>query len=225
MRTTAVVAVALVAIAQVAFADTPTDGVGRMSFGGGLRWTLNDHFNGRASEAGHPNTTAQDFVTAPLGFQGAASFGYGAFDWLELAVDLFAGFESFQLEGWLPFSSVSYGALIGVRVTRYDFPVRGLVPYVGAQTGPMLVIVTSPSAPGPERIIQSWSVNGGASWRFTERFGLFLDVRWMQGRVFVAEIAGRNVGGVFVSAGISVFFPPTPKRDLDVPGFGRPSSF
>lgn len=128
MRHFGVVVLAVLVSAQVASADSPTDGVGRVSIGGGLRWTPNDHFNGRAAEAGHPNTRAQEFVTAPLGFQGWGSFGYGAFEWLELAVDLFAGFESFQLEGWLPFSSVSYGALVGVRVTRYDFPIAGLVP-------------------------------------------------------------------------------------------------
>lgn len=225
MRAATLGALLICMSAQAVLADTPTDGVGRMSFGGGLRWTPNDHFNARANEAGHPNTRAQEFVTAPLGFQGAASFGYGAFEWLELAIDLFAGFESFQLEGWLPFSSVSYGALVGVRLTRYDFPVKGLVPYVGAQTGPVLVIVNSPSAPGPERILQGFSVNGGAAWRLTDRFGLFVDVRWLLGRAYVADIAGRNVGGVFASAGVSIFFPPTPKRDLDVPGFGRPSSF
>ncbi|MDP3503025.1 MAG: hypothetical protein Q8S33_22015 [Myxococcales bacterium] len=226
MRRLLVVAVvSSVFFASPAFADSPTDGVGRVSFGGGLRWTPNGFFNVKATEAGRPTTSSEEFVTAPLGFQGMASFGYGAFEWLELAVDVFGGFESFQLEGWLPFSSVSYGGLIGVRLTRYDFPFAGLVPYLGIQTGPMLVTVTSPSLPGAERIMQAWSVNGGAAWKFTERLGLYVDIRYLYGRAYVSEIAGRNVGGVWFSAGLTIFFPPTPRRDLDVPGFGGGSRF
>lgn len=214
-------AVALL-LAAPSFADSPTDGIGRISLGGGLRWTMNDYFNARASEAARP---VEAKGTAPWGFQGMASFGYGAFEWLEIAVDLFGGFESFQIAGEDLFSSVSYGGLIGLRLTRYDFPFQGLVPYVGVQTGPMLAIVTSASEPGGERILQGWSVNGGASFRITDRFGLFVDVRYLHGRVFVAELAGRNVGGLFVSAGVSLFFPASPKRELDVPGFGGSSKF
>jgi hypothetical protein len=220
MRFVAGVVVVSLFVASPALADGPTDGVGRVSFGGGLRWTPNGFFNGKAAEAGHANTTAEDFVTAPLGFQGMASFGYGAFEWLEVAVDVFGGFESFQLEGWLPFSSVSYGGLFGVRLTRYDFPVKGLVPYLGVQSGPMLVTVNSPSVPGTERIMQAWSVNGGATWKFTDKLGIYVDVRYLYGRAYVSEIAARNVGGLWFSAGLSIFFAPTPKRDLDVPGFG-----
>lgn len=214
-------AVALL-LAAPSFADSSTDGVGRISLGGGLRWTMNDYFNARAAEAGR---AVEPKGTAPLGFQGMASFGYGAFEWLELAVDLFGGFESFQIAGEDMFSSLSYGGLLGLRVTRYDFPFQGLVPYLGVQSGLMLSIVSSPTEPAGERAMQTWSVNGGATYRLTERFGFYLDIRFLTGRVFVAELAGRNVGGVFVSAGVSFFFPSTPKRDLDVPGFGGSSKF
>jgi hypothetical protein len=163
--------------------------------------------------------------TAPLGLGGIASFGYGAFEWLELAIDLFGAWESFNLEGELPFNSVSYGGLLGLRLTRYDFPVHGLVPYLGAQTGVLFALVSSPSEPGGERVLQAYSVNGGASYRFTDRFGVFVDLRWIYARSWVADIAGRNVGGVLVTAGVSLFFPATPKRDLETPGFGRGPSF
>lgn len=216
-----VAAVVCLASASFANASGSTDGIGRISVGGGARWTLNDWFNGKAAAAGRPVTTAEGFVTAPLGFQGTASFGYGAFDWFEVAVDVFGGFESFQLEGWQPFSSTSYGALVGLRVTRYDVLFPGFVPYVGVQTGPILSTVTSPSAPGSENVLQGWSVNGGAAYKITDRLGFFVDVRYLLGRVFVAEIAGRNVGGVFVSVGVSIFLPAAPKRDFDVPGFSR----
>lgn len=220
MRRLSVVLALVCATSTSAWANgTSTDGIGRISVGGGLRWTMNNWFNSRAAEKGYaPNSDG--FSTAPLGFQGTASFGYGAFDWFELAVDLFVGFESFGLQGHDPFTSTSYGALIGVRATRYDFPLPGLVPYIGFQTGPMLSTVTSSSAPGNESVLQAWSANAGAAYRFTDRFGIFLDVRYLHGRVFVADIAGRNVGGVFVSAGVAFFFPASPKRDLDVPGFG-----
>lgn len=203
-----------------ALASTPTDGVGRISLGGGLRWTPNWWFDARASEAGRGPAPNREAFSAPLGLQGAASFGYGAFEWFELSVDLFVGYEAFELEGWLPFTSLSYGGLIGARVTRYDFPVNGLAPYLGVQTGPMLVTVSSPTFPSGETVMTAFSVNGGASYKFSDRVGVFVDARWLLGRVFVADLAGRNVGGVFFSAGVSLFFPPEPKRDLEVPGFG-----
>jgi hypothetical protein len=226
MRSLVVVAAGIsVLLPSPGFADSATDGIGRASLGGGLRWIPNDHFNEKAAQAGHANTLQEEMVTAPLGGQGMASFGFGAFEWFELAVDIFAGVESFKLEGWLPFSSVSYGGLLGIRVTRYDLPFKGLVPYVGAQTGPLLVTVSSPSSPGTERIIQAWSVNCGAAYKFTDRLGIFFDARYLVGRVYVSDIAGRNVGGLWFSAGLSIFFPATPKRELDVPGFGGGTRF
>lgn len=219
MRSLVVVACALLAFPAFG-GDGATDGVGRVSIGAGLRWTPNGYFNGKAAEVGRAPTDYGEFVTAPLGPQGMASFGYGAFEWLELAIDVFGAFESFQLADWAPFTSTSYGGLLGIRVTRYDFPVKGLVPYVGVQTGPMFVTVSSPDVPGTERIMQAWSVNGGAAYKFTDRLAVFVDARYLYGRAFVGEIAGRNVGGLLFSAGLTIFFPPTPKRDLDVPGFG-----
>ena len=207
-------------LAAPSLADTPTDGVGRISIGGGLRWTPNWWFDGRATAAGSAPIHNGEAFRAPLGIQGAASFGYGAFEWFELSVDLLVGYESFELDGLLPFTSVSYGGLIGARVTRYDFPVAGLVPYLGAQAGPLLVTVNSTSRPAGETILPAFSVNGGASYKLTDRLGLFVDARWLLARVFVADIAGRNVGGVFFSVGLSIFFPPAPKHDLEVPGFG-----
>lgn len=204
----------------LAWADTPTDGVGRISIGGGLRWTPNDYFSAKAAEAGRGLISGG---TAPFGPQAHASFGYGAFEWFEVAIDVFGAYESFSLDGWLPFNSISYGLLVGGRVTRYDVLIKGLVPYAGIQTGLLLSQVTSPSSPGSERALQPLSLNAGAAFRFTERFGAFVDARWMLGRVFVADIAGRNVGGVFLSVGVSIFFPAQAKRDLEVPGFGAPN--
>jgi hypothetical protein len=217
------VAVVALGWAVAARADTPTDGMGRVSVGGTLRLTPNDFFNAKATDAGRGPIA--EGTTAPLGAGGVASFGYGAFEYFEVAFDVYAAWEAFALEGLRPFSSTNYGILLGFRVTRYDVLFKGFAPYVGAQTGISLVTVTSPDAPGSERALQPWSVNGGFSWRFTERLGLFVDVRYLLSRVFVADIAGRNVGGVFVSAGLAIFFPsPTERRDSnEVPGFSRPS--
>jgi hypothetical protein len=121
------------------------------------------------------------------------------------------------------FNSFTYGALIGIRLTRYDFPFRGLVPYLGVQTGPTLVSVSSPTVPGPERLVQGFSGNAGFAYRITERVAVFLDVRYLYARAFVADLAGRNVGGVFGSLGVSIIFPAAEKRDLEVPGFGGAS--
>lgn len=208
--------------ATVCFADTPTDGVGRVSIGGTLRLTPNDYFNNKALEAGRPLVPSAS--TSPLGAGGMASFGYGAFEYFEVAIDLYGAWESFVLDGWLPFSSTNYGILLGFRVTRYDVLFKGFAPYIGAQTGISLVTVTSPSKPAGESALQPWSVNGGFAWRFTERLGVFVDVRYLLSRSFVAEISGRNVGGFFVSAGLSIFFPSaTERRDTnEVPGFSRP---
>jgi hypothetical protein len=217
MRASALAAALLVTGA--ARADTPTDGMGRVSVGGTLRVTPNDYFNDRAREAGR--ALIAEGTTSPLGAGGVASFGYGAFEYLEVTFDLYAAWEAFALEGWSPFSSTNYGLLAGLRLTRYDVLFRGFAPYLGVQTGISLVTVTSPSAPGGERALQPLSVNGGFSWRFTERLGAFVEVRYLLSRVFVADIAGRNVGGFFASAGVAFFFPsPTERRDAgEVPGF------
>ncbi|MCU0700227.1 MAG: hypothetical protein MUC96_27280 [Myxococcaceae bacterium] len=217
-----VLLVALLLAARVVRADTPTDGMGRISVGGTLRLTPNDYFNGKAAEAGRE--LVADGTTSPFGAGGVASFGYGAFEYFEVAIDLYAAWEAFVLQGLRPFSSTNYGILLGFRVTRYDVLFKGFAPYVGAQTGLSLATVTSPDAPGSERALQPWSVNGGFAWRFTDRLGIFLDVRYLLSRLYVADIAGRNVGGVFVSAGLAIFFPSaTERRDTnEVPGFSRP---
>ncbi len=201
--------------AQAGAADAGSvEGWGRVSVLGGYRWVPNWYFAGKAAEAGSP-------VSAPSigGVMGSASFGYGAFPFLEVAIDAVVGYETFTLEGLQPFTSVSYGALLGSRFTRFDVLVKGLAPYLGVQFGPLLVNLSSPSLPQPEKLVGALMVSGGVSYRFADRFAFTLDARWLLARSFVNPIAGANAGGFTFSAGLTVFFAPTPKRDLDVPGF------
>jgi hypothetical protein len=179
------------------------DGMGRVTVGGGFRWVPNDYFAQRAQAAGF------DLLPKPLlSPQGTASFGYGATELIEVSIDLLAGFERFSLLNKPEaYSSLTYGALIGARLVKVDFLVRGLIPYVGAQFGPMLTTVTTPSDPRPEKVITGYAVNAGVTWLFIDRFGLSLDVRWLWARSYADNISGINVGGLFVSLGVTIVFP------------------
>lgn len=189
-------------------------GMGRVSVVGGWRRTPNGYFESRALEQGHP------LVARTPGFQGAASFGYGFMPWAELVIDLIGGFETFTLQGHLPFSSSVYGGLFGLRASRLDLPVRGLVPHLQVQGGPQVVMVSSASLRSPEHLVFALSANAGLTWQFAERFGVTLDVRWLFARANVATISGANVGGLFVSLGVTMYFPGTLERkELSVPGF------
>ncbi len=203
---------ALLLSAAVAHADgaRSIDGIGRITVQGGYRWTPNNYFNEKASAAGHPVTRA-----SPGGPQVSASFGYGATDFIEGTIDLIFGYESFTLKNLEPFNSFTYGALLGVRFAKMDFPIRGLLPHVGAQMGPILGFVSSPSNDNQERLTTGYSFNAGLSWRFTERFGLTFDTRFLVARAYVNGISGINVGGLFFSLGFTVFFAPSPKTALD----------
>ncbi|MBL9039184.1 MAG: hypothetical protein JNG84_11750, partial [Archangium sp.] len=110
--------------------------------------------------------------------------------------------------------------LLGVRLTRNDVLFKGFSPYLGAQVGPTLALISTASFVTYESALFGTSINGGATWRFTERVGITLDVRWLFARFFVPTISGANVGGLFVSAGVTIFLPAAPARkDMAVPGF------
>jgi hypothetical protein len=215
-RTSAALLGALAALgtAEAWAESTSVDGWGRLTVFGGYRLVPNGYFAGRAAEAGSPMLHAS--VGGP---QGGASFGYGTLSFVEICIDLLIGYETFELEGQLPYSSVTYGGLLGVRLTRLDWLVPGLAPFLGMQGGPILANVSSGSNPQPEKLQLAFSVNAGFNYRFAERFAFNVDVRWMYARYYVDPIAGANVGGLWFSAGFTFFFTPAPKKDLDVPGF------
>jgi hypothetical protein len=96
---------------------------------------------------------------------------------------------------------------------------KGFMPYAGLQAGPLLSSLTSRVNPQPERVLLAFSAFGGLTWRVAERYGITLEVRYINARAALWPISGINVGGVAFSAMFTLFFPPAVKRDLDVPGF------
>lgn len=207
-------ALALLALLSTGARAEGVEGWGRISVGGGWRWVPNWHLEARAAQAGTPVVSALHG-----GPQGSAAFGYGVTPWLEAAIDVFAGYDTFEVQGTRPYTAVSYGALLGAKVYAPDLLVEGLQPYLGVQVGPTLSMLTSDDAALPERALAGTSLSGGATLRLGERFGLTFDVRYLLARNFLPPLSGLNVGGVWFSVMLTVFVPPAPKRDLDVPGF------
>lgn len=195
------------------------DGWGRATVMGGYRWVPNWYFASKAAAAGQP-------YTSPLqgGPQGVLSFGYGATEWLEVSVDLFAASHAFTVDGLEPFTSFSYGAGLGARLMKTNVLFPGFTPYVGIALGPVLSDLFSSSLQVPERLLGGYLAVGGFHWKVADRWAITFDVRYLYARSVVPDIGGINVGGVFVSLGVSMFFPPAPKRDLEVPGFGSSSN-
>lgn len=198
-----------------AFGDvTGVEGMGRISAVVGSKWTPNAYFEGVAASRGNL------LVSRTPGIQGAASFGYGITSWAEVTIDVYGGWESFELSGYAPFNSYIYGGLIGGRITKLDFPWRGFVPHLGVQAGPSVAQIASTSIPTSEIVLLGLSANAGLTYRFSDRFGITLDVRYLFARLYVPEIAGANVGGLFASIGATMYFPGSSERkDLSVPGF------
>lgn len=209
------VVVVLLLVGSVAQADG-VDGWGRVSLGGGFRWVPNWWFAQRATEAGTPVIPG-----ANGGPQATASFGYGVTSIFELNIDLVGSFETLTLQ--LPdgnrqeYLSAVYGAQLGARIV---FPVsKALFPYLTVQTGPLLSNIANAQNPQVERLLLAFTGGGGITWRFTDRYGVSLDVRYTYARSAIWPVSGINVGGVWFGLMFNIFFPPSAKRDLDVPGF------
>ena len=194
------------------------DGLGRITIGGGYRWVPNWHFIYKANQAGTP------FVEGLNGGpQATASFGLGVSSVIELSIDLLGSFETFKLAlidgGTEEYTSAMYGAQLGGRLTGTDVFFKGFSPYLSLQGGPLLSNISSRTNPNSERVLLALSASGGASYRFSPRYGIALDARYVLARSVVPNISGINVGGVLFSAMFVLYFPSAAKRDLDVPGF------
>jgi hypothetical protein len=193
------------------------DGVGRITLGGGFRWVPNWWFQDKAALAGTP-------VVGGIngGPQLTASFGYGVSSQFEIAIDLLGSFEGFTLQklegaGTDEYTSAAYGAQAGAR--WYPAISKVILPYLTVQAGPLLSNISGGTEPQAERVLLALSAGGGVTWRVTDHYGVSLDVRYMYARSVLAPISGINVGGVWFGLSFNIFFPPAPKRDLDVPGF------
>jgi hypothetical protein len=191
------------------------EGMGRVSVQGGYKWAPNAPFVQKADEAGH--TLEGKLAGGP---QFSASFGYAALDWVEATIDLLIGFENFTLKDYEPFASTTYGALLGVRLAKMDFPIRGLVPHLGAQFGPVLSFITSKSINSAEKLNTAYSLNAGLTWRFKEKWGVGFDARYVfaTGEIPGAGPGGDNLtinaGGLWVSLTLVYFIGPGPKDPL-----------
>ena len=190
------------------------EGEGRVSIQGGYRWSPDDHFEQAAAAAGNPIVRK-----SWGGLQGSAGFGYGALEWLEAAIDLFGGWESFDLDGYARFHSVSYGAMLGARFVARDLFFQGFQPWIGVQVGPTIINISTASFGIPETVVAGLAVSGGVMFRFGDRFALTLEARYLMARGMVPGIGGLNGGGGWFSVGFAMFFAPSMKRDLPVPGF------
>ena len=194
------------------------DGMGRISVGGGFRWVPNWWFQEHAAAAGTPMLPSIEG-----GPQGTASFGLGVSSLLEVSIDLLFGYQGFSLGqpdgGQNDFTVITAGGVLGGRLVGTDVLFKGFMLYLGVGAGPMLAAITSQSLKVPERSVLGLSVSGGATYRFADRYGITLEVRYLNGRSTVPDISGINVGGVWFSAMFTIFIPPSLKRDLDVPGF------
>lgn len=203
-------------LASPAFADG-IEGWGHVSVGGGFRWVPNWWFFDHAAAAGTPVIPG---ITG--GPQATASFGYGVTRLFELSIDLLGSFETFSLA--LPdgnrdeYTSSVYGAQLGGRLQGVDVFFKGFMPYLQVQAGPLLSNISVKSQTIPEKVVLAFSVSGGITYRFSEKYGLGVEVRYLNARSNT-PISGINVGGVLFSAMFTFYFPPEPKRDLDVPGF------
>lgn len=219
MRTLALL-LALLAPSALAQAGVQSiDGWGRITVLGGYRWVPNWYFAGRAAAAGTP-------ISRPsLGGPAlVASFGYGATDWLELSVDLFGSYDSFELQGFAPFAAYTYGAVVGPRLSRANVLFRGFTPYLGVEAGATFSFITSVGLTVPEQLLPGVSAVGGFHWKVADRWAIAFDVRWVYARSFIPGVSGVNVGGVIFSLGVTWLFPPRPRAELEVPGFGSPSN-
>ncbi len=200
----------LLAASSILAADERSiEGMGRVAVQAGYRWTPNAEFMRRAAEAQHPVIGRMSG-----GPQFSASFGYAAFKWVEATIDLIGGFENFRLEGIGQVTSTTYGGLLGVRFAKMDFPLSGMVPYIGAQMGPVLSFITSESMPSTERLNTGYSVNAGLAIRIGEHWGVGFDARYLFARGDVPAVATVDAGGIWVSLAITYFIPAGPKDSM-----------
>jgi opacity protein-like surface antigen len=182
------------------------DGVGRISIMGGWKQTPNDYFFNNAAMQGHP-VESRGFG----GVQGAASFGYGATRFIEASVDLFVGMDQFKIAGYDTITTLTYGALLGVRFTYMDLFIKGFAPFIGFGVGPTLGYVTTSGVDPIESLVTGVAGTAGLSYRVAERVAITLEYRFLYARAKWV-LGGVNVGANWLSLGVVVYFPRSPSE-------------
>lgn len=211
------------ALAQEDDVNTTLEGVGRLTIQSGWRLTSNNTFY-----EGYygPNAGLARGPTSPGGPLVVGSFAYGITDSLELGIDLFATGERLRLTDQPMLSTLTYGALVGLRFqTVLDLGPQGLIPFVGVLTGPTLAFSQFEGQPAQEIMTQAWAGTVGATMRLSERWGLTGEYRLSFVRGPVGALGGRkfgsfNGGGNWFALGVTYVWPPEPSR-----GMGRSVGF
>ncbi|MFY2559511.1 outer membrane beta-barrel protein [Corallococcus terminator] len=208
------------------------DGVGRITVQAGWRVTSNETFYeswyGAPANAGL--SRARKTAGGPFG---VATFAYSLSDLLELGIDVFGTGSRLYvtepgLEGQAPFErridTLAYGAMLGLRFQTVlpEVGPYGLVPFLGLSTGPTLISSEREGEAVREKTTQAWAGVLGATWRLSPRWGLTAEYRFMFLRGPVgpeaAKLGSFNIGGNWMSLGVTYTFPPEPSRGL--PGSG-----
>lgn len=146
----------------------------------------------------------------PLGYGGWASFGYGATDGIEAAVDLLGAAQPFEFESIEPLTKVSFGAGVGARfIWQVDLGGFELQPRVAVGLLGTLLTVTGggSTVSDSESFVTTYFGGVGTDLVLSESFGLQLEYRFLLGRARApAEIHGSiNAGGHFLMLGISYY--------------------
>jgi hypothetical protein len=182
------------------------EGAGRISVLPGWRYTPNDTFAASAAATDHPLTRP-----SPGGLQLTGVFAYAASASIEVAIDLFAGWETLRLEAAEPVTSVTYGALAGFRF--YALWDERWAPNIGLGLGPVLVYTSGgPAARTTERVVTGYAAIAGLAYRLDPGLSVSAEARWLLARGALPEVGGVNGGGLWAGVGLTWWFAPDPSR-------------
>lgn len=217
----AAVAAALVAPSARATETGSIEGLGRITIGGGVRLVPNDHFKKGVENEGHP---VEWFW--PVGPHATASFGYGVLSFLEVSIDLVGAGERYKLLDVPESASVTYGALLGVRLMKADLFFEGFTPMAGILLGPIFSHQSRDDGLVEERVVTGFSAVGGVAFRLTHMFGLWVEYRFLLARGVVPERAtGINAGGSWFMLGFTIYLETPGSEQLGSEPLRMPSAF
>lgn len=185
----------------------PLEGQGRVTLLGGWRITPNAAFYQRA---------AQTFGLTQSGGAGgpmlSATFAYSASDLFELGIDLFGSGERMTFTEANRFTTVTYGGWISLRMQLLAGsvgPVERLIPFIGAQGGPTLVLATGgPQSTFQEVFGQGYAATVGVT-GLSGKFGFTLEAKYVFAWGSAAPVGTFSAGGIWAGLGFTWGFPPS----------------
>lgn len=177
-------------------------GRGRISLAPSVSYVPDGPFTANAEAA----LGAQRSNATPLSYGGWASFGYGASEVIEVALDLMASTQSIEFEGREAFNRLTYGGGAGAKLLwQADIGSLQLQPRLGLGVMGSLVYVTGGGVEARESFLTTYFAGAGADLVVSDSFGVQLEYRFLLGRGRApGEIGGSiNAGGHFLLLGIS----------------------